>query len=75
MRAREDRYMSRGPRLFKERDLARAISSARAAGASRVKIEINKETGNLTVDVTIDGKDGNTASVDNDTPEDLAKLI
>jgi hypothetical protein len=67
--------MSRGPRLFKERDLARAIRSARAAGASRVKIEINKETGNLTVDVTIDGKDGNTASVDNDTPEDLAKLI
>jgi hypothetical protein len=51
--------MSRGPRLFKERDLARAIRSARAAGASRVKIEINKETGNLTVDVTM--ADGDAA--------------
>jgi len=68
--------MSRGPRLFKERDLARAIRSARAAGASRVKIEIDKQTGNLTLDVTMDSKaDGDTAGADDDTPEDLAKLI
>jgi hypothetical protein len=56
--------MSRGPRLFKERDLARAIRSARAAGASRVKIEINKETGNLTLDVTMGKDDGNAAPAD-----------
>jgi len=68
--------MSRSPRLFKERDVARAIRSARAAGASRVKIEINKETGNLTLDVTIDGKaDGDTAGADDDTPEDLVDLL
>jgi hypothetical protein len=56
--------MSRGPRLFKERDVARAIRSARAAGASRVKIEIDRQTDNLTLDVSLDGKDGDAAPAD-----------
>ena len=67
--------MSRRPGLFKERDLARAIRSASAAGASRVKIEINKETGNLTLDVTMGKDDGDAAPPEDDAPEDLRELL
>jgi hypothetical protein len=64
LRATEDLYMSRGPILFRERDLARAIRSARAAGASRVKVEIDKQTGNIRLDVQMDGKDGESVPAD-----------
>jgi hypothetical protein len=43
-----ERLMARGPLTFRQRDLVRAIKSAKAAGLQVAKVEVDK-TGKITI--------------------------
>jgi hypothetical protein len=62
--------MSRGPNSFRQRDLTRAIRGAQAAGVEVARVEIEKDERIILVL----GKP-TEAIQDDETPEDLKKLI
>jgi hypothetical protein len=67
MRKRKAKVSPRGPGRFRERELARAVRAARAAGGERV--EVDPKTGKITVIV---GGAGEVADKANPWDEVLA---
>jgi hypothetical protein len=57
------------PSLFKQRDLARAFRSARAAGVTRAHVEIAKD-GVISMDVDLVSSGANTNREENINPWD-----
>jgi hypothetical protein len=63
------RTPNKRPSLFKQRDLARAIRGARAAGATKAHVEIGKD-GTISMDLHLGGKEAETTDDKNEWDDD-----